>query len=746
MRPSDLRAAGGFASIAYVLRKARGAGGAARLLRRLRSRNACKACALGMGGQRGGMANEAGRFPEVCKKSVQAQAGDMAPALGEAFLRSTPIARLEAMTPAELERLGRLAFPVAADPGDTHFRRVGWPEAMERAAAAFRAAPPEQTFFYASGRSSNEAAFLMQVIARAAGSANVHNCSSYCHAASSVALSEVYGSATASVVLGDLERADLVLLAGANPASNHPRLVAQLVRLRRRGGRVLAVNPLRELGLVRFRVPSDPRSLLFGSKVSDLLLQPHVGSDVALLKALLKGVIERGGVDRAFVAEHCTGFEAVEEDARAAGWDELVRACGVERPRIDEAVAMLCGARRGIFAWAMGLTHHENGVDNLQALANLALALGWLGREGCGLLPIRGHSNVQGVGSMGVAPELRAAFAREIEAIYGISVPAGAGQDTYASMRAASEGRVRAALLLGGNLFASNPDRAFAAAALRGVDFTLSLATKLNEGHVHGRGRSALVVPVLARDEEREATTQESMFNFVRLSEGGQEAPAGEARSEVEVLAALAERILPAGGFEWSKLRDHRTLRAHIARAVPGYGAIGAIDESRREFQIDGRTFHAPRFATPDGRARMRVTPLPRFGAGPGEVRLTTLRSEGQFNTVVYEESDLYRGGAPRDAVLVAAEDAARLGLAPGDPVRVETEAGALAARVAIAPIRPGSIAMYYPEANALVPRVIDPRSGTPAFKSVRARLVPLPPPAAPGPRPGGARRGAPGR
>lgn len=723
MRPTSLRAAGGFASVAYVLRKAREAGGVVRLVQRLRSRNACKTCALGMGGQRGGMVNEIGGFPEVCKKSVQAQVGDMAPPIGEAFLRATPLAQLERLSPAAFERLGRLAFPILAEAGDSHFRRVSWTEALDRAASAFRAARPDETFFYASGRSSNEAAYLMQLVARALGSANVHNCSSYCHAASSVALADTHGSGTASVVLEDLGRTDLVLLAGANPASNHPRLVTQLVRLRRRGGRVLVVNPLRELGLVRFRIPSDARSLLFGSKVSDLLLQPHVGSDVALLKALTKGVIERGGVDRSFVTDHCTGWEAVEEDARATAWDDLTQACGVGRAQIDAAVSMLLAARRGIIAWAMGVTHHENGVDNVQALANLALARGWLGREGCGLLPIRGHSNVQGVGSMGVAPTLRAAFARQLEAIYGITLPEGAGQDTYASMLAAHAGRIQAALHLGGNLFASNPDRAFAAAALRTIPCTLSLTTKLNEGHVHGRGRSALIAPVLARDEERQTTTQESMFNFVRLSQGGQASPAGEARSEVEILASLAERILPAGGFDWSLLRDHRTLQQHIARAVAGYRAIADIDASRREFQIEGRTFHTPRFATADGRARLRVTPLPRFAPEPGELRLTTLRSEGQFNTVVYEEQDLYRGGAGRDAVLVSAQDASRLGLTAGDAVLVETETGQMQARVTLADIRPGSIAMYYPEANALVPRTIDPRSGTPAFKSVRARL-----------------------
>jgi molybdopterin-dependent oxidoreductase alpha subunit len=675
-----------------------------------------------MGGQRGGMVNEAGHFPEVCKKSVQAQAGDMVGGLDEEFFRRTAIADLGRLTPAGFERLGRLAFPLLAGPGDTHFRRVGWDEALQRAAEALRAASPERVFFYASGRSSNEAAFLFQLIARAYGSANVHNCSYYCHSASSVALAKVYGSGTSSLVLDDLRRADLALVAGANPASNHPRLITQLVELRRRGGKVIVVNPLRELGLVRFRVPSDARSMLFGSQVSDLYLQPHVGSDIALFKALLKGLIERGATDADFIAAHTSGWDEVEADVRATSWDALLAACGVERAEVDGAVALLAAARRGVFLWAMGLTHHAHGVDNILALANLALARGFLGRPGCGLLPVRGHSNVQGVGSVGVAPALKQAFAARLEELYGVRSPA-AGQDTYASMVAASEGRIAAAVLLGGNLFSSNPDRRWAAAALRRVPLTLAVTTKLNEGHVHGRGQVALVVPALARDEEPQATSQESMFNFVRLSEGGRPAVAGEMRSEVEILAELAERILPPGRFDWSALRSHRELRQAIARVVPGFAALADLDRTGREFQIDGRTFHEPRFATSDGRARFHPTPLPRNDGESGEFRLTTVRSEGQFNTVVYEEEDLYRGTRRRDVVMMAAADARRLGLAEGEPVTVATAAGRLEVAVALVDIRPGNLAMYYPEANALVPRRLDPLSRTPAFKSVPARL-----------------------
>src|SRR2546427_2948792 len=657
-----IRSGGGFAALLYVLRKGREAGGIVRLYRRLRTRNACKTCAVGMGGQQGGMTNEAGHFPEVCKKSVQAQAGDMAGTIAEEVVRTTSLVRLEQLGSRELEGLGRLGFPLLAGPGDTHFRRVSWSEALDRAAAGLRATPPAESFFYSSGRSSNEAAFLMQVVARAWGTPNVHNCSFYCHNASSVALGQVYGSGTASVGLDDLAAADLALVAGANPASNHPRLVTQLVALRRRGGRVIVVNPLRELGLVRFRVPSDWRSMLFGSTVSDLYLQPHVGADVALLKALLKGLVEAGAVDRTFVAEHTSGWDAVAADLAASSWDELVQRSGVARADIERAVTMLGEARRGVFCWAMGLTHHAHGVDNVLALANLALACGWLGRPGCGLLPIRGHSNVQGVGSCGMTPGLKQAFAAKLEELYGIKVAPGVGQDTYSSVLAAAEGRIQACVLLGGNLFASNPDRACTAAALRKIPTSISITTKLHAGHVHGRGRTAVSLHVRPCDVGTRATTQESMFNFVRLSEGGTPAVAGGMRSEVEVIASLAELILPPDRFDWSALRSHRRLREEMAKVVPGFGPLARIDETRREFTIAGRTFHETRFATPDGRARLHPTPLPDFAPVAGEFRLMTLRSEGQFNTVVYEEEDLYRGNRRRDVVMMAAEDAARVG------------------------------------------------------------------------------------
>jgi molybdopterin-dependent oxidoreductase alpha subunit len=717
------RSGGGLAALGYSLRKAREVGGLA-LIGRLARRNACKTCALGMGGQQGGMRNEAGRFPEVCKKSVQAQAADMQPPIDEGFLRTHDVRTLERWTSRELEHAGRIGFPLLWREGDTHLRRVGWDAALAIAAEALRATTPDRTFFYASGRSSNEAGFLLQCFARLYGTNNVNNCSYYCHQASSVALSDAIGSSTATVVLDDLARADLVVVAGANPASNHPRLITQLVELRRRGGKVIVVNPYREVGLVRFRVPSDWRSMMLGSEVSDLYLQPHVGSDVALFVLLLRRLIERGGVDDAFVRAHTSGFDAVGTSVLAHDPEALAAACGVPAGQVEAAVDLLLGARRGIFAWAMGLTQHANGVDNVQALVNLALARGWVGRPGTGLLPIRGHSNVQGVGSVGVAPALKAEFARRLGELAGVALPATPGLHTLASVEAAADGRIDVALLLGGNLFSATPDRAWTRTALQRIGTTIYVSTKLNESHVHGRGRTHLVLPALARDEEHQCTTQESMFNFVRLSDGGAPAASAEMRSEVEILAALATAVVPAGPVDLGSFTDHAAIRAAIAKVVPGYEAMGDVDRTRKEFQVGGRTHHEALFATPDGRARMRVTPLPAYAPGVDEFRLMTLRSEGQFNTVVYEDEDLYRGNERRDVVMMNADDARRLGLARDSRVRVENATGTMDAIVRLAPLPPGNLAMYYPEANVLIPREIDPRSATPVFKSTTARVV----------------------
>ncbi|MEY2968835.1 MAG: Formate dehydrogenase [Actinomycetota bacterium] len=717
-----VKAAGGFAAMKYVLAKGRSVGTVA-LYRRLRSNNACKTCALGMGGQQGGMVNEAGHFPEVCKKSVQAQAADMGKTITEADLRRLSIGELSGFTSAQAEAMGRLTFPIVCGPNDTHFRRVPWDEAMCTAADAFTSTEPDRSFFYASGRSSNEAAFLMQVVARAYGTNNVNNCSYYCHQASGVALTSIYGSGTASVSLDDLGTTELALVIGANPASNHPRLITQLINLRRRGGKVIVINPLSELGLKRFRLPSQAKSLVIGSQVSDLYIQPHIGGDIALMVALLKGIIESGTVNESYIAQHTESWEAVRDAAIATSWGDLVERSGVARSDIDACVELLGTAKSAVFMWAMGLTHHAHGVDNVRALANVAMARGFLGSPGSGLMPIRGHSNVQGIGSVGVSPQLKESFAKSLREKYGVIASTTPGMDTYACMNAAHEGRIDAALMLGGNLWGSNPDSRWSTEALSRIGTSVSLTTKLNQGHFNGRARTTVVLPVLARDEEPESTTQESMFNFVRLSDGGTPAVDGEMRSEVAILSDLAQRILPRDRFDWSMITSHDSLRRAIADTVPGYGAVGGIGNTKKEFEIPNRVFHDGVFPTASGRATFRRVAIPEMTRPFDGFMLMTIRSEGQFNSVVYDEEDLYRGTTRRDVIMMAAKDIALLGLNEGETVTVTSATGSLDVVVAEVDIRAGNVAMYYPEANVLVDRTLDPESLTPAFKSVAVRV-----------------------
>jgi molybdopterin-dependent oxidoreductase alpha subunit len=393
--------------------------------------------------------------------------------------------------------------------------------------------------------------------------------------------------------------------------------------------------------------------------------------------------------------------------------------------------------------WTMGITHHAHGVLNVQAIANLALMRGMIGRKHAGVLPIRGHSNVQGMGTVGVTPKLRDAIFERLQNHYGVQLPTQAGYDTIAGIEAASRGNLRFAMCLGGNLFGSNPDAAFAKQALSRTDLVVYLNTTLNTGHAHGLGRETIILPVLARDEEPEPTTQESMFSYVRLSDGGPRRHEGP-RSEIEIIADLADRVMPGGGpVDWANMRSAGRIREAIAKIVPGLEQIGDIDRSKQEFAIPGRAFHTPVFPTPDGKAHFHVHDLPdlagaddssRRQAGVGAansrcLRLMTIRSEGQFNTVVYEDYDLYRGVERRDVILLHPDDIAALGLSSGQRVRVRSDVGEMTGVLVheFPDIRAGNAAMYYPEANALVPRSVDPRSKTPAFKCVLITVEPTP-------------------
>ena len=720
-----VKTGGGWRAIRYTLKKSREAGGLWKLWQAMRSKNACKTCALGMGGQSGGMVNEAGHFPEVCKKSFQAMVADMQGGVKRDFFSTYSIAQLQQFSPYQLEHSGRLVEPVVLEKGAQYYQPISWDDAMARIAKRMKGSSPAETFFYFSGRSSNEAGFLLQLFARLYGTNHVNNCSFYCHQASGVGMASVLGTGAGTVKLEDLERADIVFLIGGNPASNHPRMMRTLMQVRRNGGKVIVINPIVETGLVNFSVPSDPWSLVFGTKIASTYVQPHVGGDLALMYGLLKRVRELGKTDEAYLAAHTHGWPELAARLDGLSWDEIVEKSGVTKGEIDDISAQYAASERAVFAWTMGVTHHLHGGATVQAIVALALARGMIGKPGAGLQPIRGHSNIQGLGTVGVTPQLKEVVFRRLEETFGVKLPTMKGFDTLECLEAADEGKMRLAFCLGGNLWGASPDAAYAKRALSKCETVVTMSTTLNTGHASGLGaEETIILPVLARDEEPEPSTQESMFSYIRLSDGGQRRHVGP-RSEVEIIADLAIRVLGetvsgSGGqvLNWREMSHTNTIRQAIARIVPGLEAMATLHETKQEFSIPGRSLATPKFPTADGKATLFIHELP---AAPTTLQLMTIRSEGQFNTVVYEEEDLYRNQTRRDLVLIHPDDIARHGLTAGSRCRIRSSVGEMRGLYvsAFPEIRPGSVAMYYPESNVLVPKAADPLSRTPAYKSV---------------------------
>ncbi len=654
----------------------------------LGAKNTCKACGLGMGGQLGGMTNELGEFPSVCNKSIQAQSSDIQPAIpAEIFLHS--LEELRELSAHQLEHLGRLGKPVYKAAHSKHYREVEWDWAIQYAADKFCHTSPARSFFYSSGRSSSEAGFVLQLLARLYGTNNVNNCSYYCHQASNVGLGTTIGTGTATVELEDLSACDLVFVMGANPASNHPRFIHKLKACRDRGGEVIVINPAKEPGLIRFAVPKSARSMITGGTwIASDYLQPRIGTDIALFKGLAKALLESNHHDQDFINRHTLGFENFAADIEATDWQTIVDCCGVAKSAIQRVASSYAKSQRTVFAWGMGMTHHRNGVENVEYIANLALLRGMVGKRYAGLLPLRGHSNVQGIGTMGVKPVLDKAIFRRMEQAFGVSLPDTDGYDTLAGLEAASRGEIDAALIMGGNLYGATPDAQWAEQALDTIGFKLFLTTTLNQGHVHGVGRSeSLILPVTARDEEWQPTTQESMFNFVRLSDGGIKR-LDHVRPETAILCDLAAKLLPGSAIDFTAFRQHGTIREAIAKTVPGMEQLADIDAARQEFHVHGRVLHSPTFKTPSQKAHFCTRPLP-LAKTSAEYPVTLMR-EGDRATLTSPQGSM-------EGVTLCAFDLPR-----------------------------GNAMAYFPEANVLIGRESDPRSKTPAFKSVPIAVHPF--------------------
>lgn len=711
---------GGFKKVLYTLNTVRRIG-VKEAAKALAAKNACKACGLGMGGQRGGMVNELNEFPSVCNKSVQAQSTDIqGPIPLEIFKHS--LTEFKELSAYEIERLGRLGTPLYKAKDSQYYKPLEWNEAIQLVVDRFKASAPDRSFFYASGRSSNEAAFVLQIMARLYGSNNINNCSYYCHQASGDGLLPTIGTSTGTIELADLGKCDLVFVLGANPSSNHPRLIHQLKNCRERGGKVIVINPAREPGLIKFAVPKSPKSLLMGGhEIASAYLQPNIGSDLAVFKGIAKAIIENNNHDLRFINNYTDGFTSYLEDVQQTSWQQIEKNTGLTQQAIEEVAEIYANSEASVFAWGMGITHHLHGVDNVEAIANLAMLRGMLGKPGAGLLPLRGHSNIQGVGTVGVKPALAEDVIESIQRKLQVTLPSGKGMDTLACLQAADMGKIDNALMLGGNLYAASPDSQWAANALNKVGFKVFLTTTLNLGHINGcEDSESLVLPVTARDEEWQPTTQESMFNYVRLSDGGIDR-LDNVRPEVDILSDIGIDLVDEKRFDFNSFKTHSNIRDAIAETIPGMQDIADIEGEQKEFYIDKRIKHAPVFNTANGRALFVVNPLNE--CQPDESKqftLTSVRSEGQFNSIIYEENDSYRNTPHRNCVLMNKDDIEALGLKEEAKVSLRSETGVMEnVSVYAFDLPRGNLMAYYPEANVLVGREVDARSRTPSFKSI---------------------------
>lgn len=670
-----------------------------------------------------------------------------------AFFSGHTLAELWTWNDHDLENAGRLTHPLAYDPAQDKYLPISWEDAAERIGAALRALPdPVMAEFYTSGRASNEAAFLYQLFVREYGCNNFPDCSNLCHEATSVGLPSSIGAGKGTVSLEDFEHADAVFCIGHNPGTNHPRMLGTLREVSLRGVPIVVLNPLPERGLERFTSPQEPKEMLTGRSVpiASTYFKPRIGGDVAVFKGIMKALLEAdeadlaaggaGLLDRPFIAEHTRGFEALAADLRATSWSSIEGHSGLGRADIESVAAIYARAERVIVCYGMGLTQHRHGVENVQQLANLLLLRGNIGKPGAGICPLRGHSNVQGDRTVGITEKPNAALIEGIRRTYGFEPPAGHGHDAVAAVQAIGAGRSRALVCLGGNLAVAMSDPQATFAAMRRLDLAVHIATKLNRSHLIPAKQSFLL-PCLGRTEldvqasGPQSVTVEDSMSMVHASQGRLKPASEHLRSEPAIVALLARATLPGSKVDWEGMvDDYDRIRDGIEAVFPIFARYNERIREPGGFWLENPASHR-RWNTPDGKAHFLPAPgLDEDTPAAGSLlRLATVRSHDQYNTTIYGMNDRYRGiTGRRDVVFVNPQDLAERGLDAGQRIDVEasrpdgTPNGRAVRGLVAVPfeIARGSVAMYFPEGNALIAlEDHDLRSGTPGYKSVPVRL-----------------------
>ncbi|GAA2131883.1 FdhF/YdeP family oxidoreductase [Kitasatospora kazusensis] len=684
---------------------------------------------------------------EFCENGAKAVAEEATERrINREFFAAHPVAELAERSGYWLGQQGRLTEPMLLDEGATHYVPVSWDRAFAIVAEELKALDtPDGAAFYTSGRTSNEAAFAYQLFARQLGTNNLPDCSNMCHESSGSALTETLGVGKGSVSLKDLYQADLIIVAGQNPGTNHPRMLSALERAKRAGAKIVSVNPLPEAGLERFKNPQNARGLVgHGTKLTDLFLQIRLGGDLALFRALNQLLLKAdGAVDHDFIAEHCLGFEDFAAEAASTDTAEVLAATGLPYEQIEELARLVLASDKIIVCWAMGLTQHKHAVPTIREVVNFLLLRGNVGRPGAGVCPVRGHSNVQGDRTMGIFERPSQAFLDSLGKEFAFEPPREHGLDAVDTIRAMRDGKVKVFFAMGGNFVAASPDTEVTEAAMRRCRLTVHVSTKLNRSHVI-TGSRALILPTLGRtDKDRTSqgdqfVTVEDSMGLVHSSRGGLRPPSSELLSEVAIVCRLARAALGPqtpgnpGGVPWEDFAEsYDTVRDRIARVIPGFEDFNTKVRAPGGFALP----HGPRdsrtFPTHTGKANFTVNPLTAPEVPAGRLLLQTLRSHDQYNTTIYGLDDRYRGiTGGRRVVLVNPADAAELGLAEGAYVDLVSEwtdgvdRRAPHFKVVHYPVARGGAAAYYPETNVLVP--LDSTadiSNTPTSKAVVIRF-----------------------
>ncbi len=643
-----------------------------------------------------------------------------------------------------LGQQGRLTTPMLLPEGKRHYEPVSWDQAISRLAARLRTLPSaDEAVFYTSGRTSNEAAFLFQLLVRKFGTNNLPDCSNMCHESSGMGLKEVIGVGKGTVTLQDFERADLIFVIGQNPGTNHPRMLSTLERAVKAGARIVHVNPLPEAGLIRFRHPQKFAGIAGrGTPLASIFAQVRIGGDIAFLNAVMKLLFEKEqqqpgtALDHAFIEQHTEGFERFRASFENVSLEELAESAGVSTETVHEVARCVKESERIIVCWAMGLTQHVHAIANVQSIVNLLLLKGSIGKPGAGVCPVRGHSNVQGDRTVGITPRASEDFLDRLGKRFVFEAPRTPGYDTVNAIRAMHEGKVRVFVAMGGNFLSAAPDTSYTAEALGRCEMTVHVSTKLNRSHLTP-GREALILPCLARTERdrqqsgEQFVSVENSMGIVHSTRGHMEPAAGGLRSEVAIVASLARKTLLEREPWQSFARDYDTVRDAIADVVGGFENYNERIRRRGGFALPNPA-RSGRFETISGKARFTVHDVPEFAAAKNEYVMMTIRSHDQFNTTVYGLDDRYRGiRGGRRVIMLHPQDVADAGLEAGQCVTLVSsyrgkERRAEGFAVVPYPLPRQCAATYFPEANVLVPVDHTARgSNTPASKSVIIRLEP---------------------